>query len=51
MKNRIIYTEDKIYAYLKSGLNQSEFRKVKNKIQFIKSNYNVNQIIMIYNDI
>ena len=48
MKNKVIYTEDKIYVYLDTNSNKEEFKKIKRKINFIKYNYYVNHVIMVY---
>jgi len=51
MKNRVIYTDDKIYVFLSKKINNKEFILINNKINFIKSNYNVSEVLTIYYNI
>ncbi len=48
MKNRVIYTEDKIYVYLTKRLDKQELKKIREKINFIKAHYVINQTIMVH---
>ena len=48
MKNRVIYTEDKIYVYLTKHLDKQELKKIREKINFIKAHYVINQTIMVH---
>lgn len=51
MKNRVIYIEDKIYVYIDSNSTKNDLKKIRKKVDFIKSNYGVDQTIMVYDAI